>query len=223
MRKYSSSTYSLEDLLELLSKLQEAVARIAYPSSDRLADVRHVAAVDVAYRDERYYSAAIVYDCMKYTVVEKVYETGPAGAPYIPGYLFLREALPMMAAVQHLKSDWDILLVDGHGRAHPRMCGLATFLGFILGRPTVGVAKKLLVGEQRGYLQGLDEIVYRGERVGLVVCETGRKNFYLSQGFGVGYGDLVKTLKIFQMRYPEPLRIAHAETVRLRKRLIQKS
>ncbi|GBC69422.1 Endonuclease V [archaeon HR01] len=222
MRRYSSSTYSLEGFLKLLSKVQEAVARIAYPPGESLADIKNVAAVDVAYRDETYFSAAVIYDCIRENLAEKAYETGVAEFPYIPSYLLLREVLPMMAAVQRLGSGWDLLLVDGHGRAHPRMCGLATFLGFMLGRPTLGVAKKLLVGERREYLQGLDEIIYRGERVGFAVGGPGVKTFYVSQGYGVGYGDLIKILNIFKMRYPEPLKIAHAETVRLRRGLVQK-
>jgi deoxyribonuclease V len=45
-----------------------------------------------------------------------------------------------------LKNRFDLLLIDGHGVLHPRRCGVASYVGVIIDRPTIGVAKSLLCG-----------------------------------------------------------------------------
>jgi deoxyribonuclease V len=45
-----------------------------------------------------------------------------------------------------IKSNFELLLIDGHGMLHPRECGLARYRGVITHRPTIGIAKHLLCG-----------------------------------------------------------------------------
>lgn len=62
--------------------------------------------------------------------------------------------------------------VDGHGYAHPRRFGLASHLGLLLDRPSVGCAKSRLVGRwgEPGQTFGdRTPIVDRGEVVGMAV------------------------------------------------------
>jgi deoxyribonuclease V len=70
---------------------------------------------------------------------------GPAGAPYEPGLLALREGPLMEAAVRALPEEPDVLLVNATGRDHPRRAGLALHLGTLLDIPTVGVTHRPLV------------------------------------------------------------------------------
>ncbi|MBG8554143.1 deoxyribonuclease V [Hymenobacter guriensis] len=79
-------------------------------------------------------------------LVEKVYHTGPVTLPYIPGLLAFREAPNLLLAYDKLQHQPDVIMVDGHGIAHPRRMGIAAHLGVLLDRPTFGVAKNKLTG-----------------------------------------------------------------------------
>ncbi len=66
--------------------------------------------------------------------------------PYIPGLLSFREAPVCIAAVEKLKNEPDVFIIDGQGIAHPRRLGLASHLGLFFDKPTIGCAKSRLTG-----------------------------------------------------------------------------
>jgi deoxyribonuclease V len=80
-------------------------------------------------------------------VVEYAGATTPLSIPYIPGLLAFREGEPILAALDALDADPDLLVCDGSGRIHFREAGLATHVGVVHDAPSVGVAKRLLCGE----------------------------------------------------------------------------
>ncbi len=90
-------------------------------------------------------------------VVERVHAVTPLSIPYVPGLLAFREGGPILAALAELETDPDLLLFDGSGRIHFREAGLATHVGVLVDRPSVGVAKSLLCGEPREPVEGLPE------------------------------------------------------------------
>ncbi|RLM70445.1 endonuclease V [Halorubrum sp. Atlit-26R] len=81
------------------------------------------------------------------SVVEYASATTPLSIPYIPGLLAFREGEPILAALDALDADPDLLICDGSGRIHFREAGLATHVGVLRDVPSVGVAKSLLCGE----------------------------------------------------------------------------
>jgi deoxyribonuclease V len=94
--------------------------------------------------------------------------SGPAGGPYLPTLLALREGPLLEQAVRALEIVPEVLVVNATGRDHPRRAGLALQLGAVLGLPTVGVTTRPLVAEgawpvdQRGATARLlvgDEVV----------------------------------------------------------------
>ena len=118
----------------------------------------------------------------------------------------------------------DVILCDGQGIAHPRGMGLASHLGLLIKKPTIGCAKKRLVGEfcQVGPNRGdYSHLIYNGKKIGAVVrTRTDIKPVFVSPGYAVKTGDAVSlVLKcVNSYRIPEPIRKAHLLANRLRQR-----
>jgi deoxyribonuclease V len=134
--------------------------------------------------------------------------------PYIPGLLAYREANAMMAAFGKVKADVDILMVDGFGINHPRMCGIATHIGVKLDMPTIGVGKSFLCGDLCD-----DYICQAGERVGKMVYSAGSKRpVYVSPGHKISLDTAIEVVEqcIRFGRQPEPTRLAHEYVTELK-------
>ena len=186
--------------LNALKNEQEKVASMVNLTDD--FDSSRIAAVDVSYDDDYGYGAMAIDDGGKIEIRESVQRVR---FPYIPGYLAFRE----FKFIKDLARGFDgTLMIDGNGLLHPRKIGLASYAGIMLNIPTIGVAKSLLLGTVS------DNWVYIGEeKVAYVI----NKNTIVSPGHKVSLGsslDLVK--KLGHGKYPELLKIAHNNTVRLR-------
>lgn len=133
----------MDKKLRKIGELQRKLARRIVERPVEAERIKTVGAVDVSYGNTA--RAAFVLcsfpDCriLKTRVIEM-----RVAFPYIPTFFFLRETRPVLLAVGG--ESFDVLLVEGHGRAHPRGYGLASHIGLLLGKPTIGVAKKPLKG-----------------------------------------------------------------------------
>ncbi|TDQ05300.1 endonuclease V [Labedaea rhizosphaerae] len=102
---------------------------------------RTAAGLDVAYDGDRLVAAACVVDVETLSTVESKVVAGSTDFPYVPGLFAYRELPSVRAVLDELETKPDVLVCDGHGRAHPRRFGLACHLGVLTGAVTVGVAK----------------------------------------------------------------------------------
>jgi deoxyribonuclease V len=170
--------------------------------------VENICGIDVSYKGSIAYCSAVIINT-KSDLIASVNIRHKVVYPYIPGLLFLRESGPLLNALRLLrsKSDFDILLIDGHGILHPRRCGLACYVGYSVDKPTIGVAKNMLCGSLRK-----DHFIeYDGTVLGYVIQKEGKRPVYISIGHKIG---LKKSIQIVQKltkdeeRIPEPLRIA---------------
>lgn len=105
-----------------------------------------VAGVDVSVRDGRSRAAVVILALPDLQPLEAVTATRPTEFPYVPGLLAFREGPVTLDALEKLSSSPDILIFDAHGYAHPLHFGLATHLGVLLDKPSVGCAKSRLCG-----------------------------------------------------------------------------
>jgi deoxyribonuclease V len=187
--------------------------------------VRLVAGADVSYDrgSPLLFAAVVVLDAARLEVVEVATSSAHATFPYVPGYLSFRELPPLLDAFAKLRARPDLVLCDGHGRAHPRRFGFACHLGVALDLPTIGCAKSRLVGEHRepGARRGAHVALRDGaERIGEVLrTRPGVAPVYVSVGHRVSLASACRLVLGFTPRFrvAEPIRAAHAEVNRLRR------
>jgi deoxyribonuclease V len=189
-----------------------------------MAGVRRLAGGDAAYTAEgrEIIAAWVVWDMAARKVIETAHVRRRVTFPYVPGLLSFREAPALAAAARKLRTRPDVFMIDGHGLAHPRRLGIASHLGLLLGRPTIGCAKSRLCGEhddppdRRG---GAADLVHDGQAVGRVVrTREGVRPVYVSVGHLVRLDDAVRVVLASSVGYrlPEPARLAHQLVTQLR-------
>lgn len=149
-------------------------------------------------------------------VVERQVSRTPTPFPYVPGLLSFREVPGVLAAIAMLKTGPDLFIFDGHGIAHMRGLGLASHLGLLLDKPSIGCAKSKLVGQyaEPGTQQGDGTpLTYRGRVVGTVLRPaTGRKALlFVSPGHRVSVESAASIVRqcLRGRIMPEPTRLAH--------------
>ncbi len=186
--------------------------------------IRTVAGVDVSYRrgDKRAVAAVVVLSFPEMEVLSETVATADLTFPYVPGLLSFREAPVVLEAFARLADPPDAIVFDGHGLAHPRRFGLASHVGLLLDTPSIGCAKKKLVGEHRepGRTRGSrTRLVTDGDPVGAVVrTRDGVKPVFVSPGH---LSDIESAVGLVlqcctKYRLPDPTRLAHRAVTRAR-------
>ncbi len=188
------------------------------------SEVRTVAGGDVAYSKERglLFSAIVVLSFPDLKTTETGTASGSISFPYIPGLFAFREGPILIEAFRQLKMKPDVLLLDGHGIAHPRGFGLASHIGVWLDIPSIGCAKTALSTDfsYPEYSEGSFEIIRKdSSEIGAVLrTRKGTRPVFVSPGHRV---DLMTSVELVlrtcrRFRIPEPLRRAHHTAVKLR-------
>ena len=181
-------------------------------TEDRLLqDIKRIAGVDAAYTDEYAIGAVAVLDYESLELLERQTATCRVKFPYTPTLLSFREIPPTIACIRKLRLQPEVFLVDGQGTAHPYKCGFASYLGLVIGKPTVGVAKSRLVGEPQT-VEGQEFLVQKNRVIGEVVTtKKGAKPVYVSIGHLTSLGTAVEIVKhcVRNSRIPEPILLAH--------------
>lgn len=202
--------------LDEAREIQESL-RTRVRTEDDFPVLRHVAGVDVGFENEARVTraAVVILDAETLVPIEQVVSRGPTLFPYIPGFLSFREIPEILRAFERLSVTPDLVVVDGHGIAHPRGLGIAAHLGVLTGLPAIGAAKSLLVGahgslgEEKG---ARAELRYRGRIIGHALrTRTGVKPLYVSPGHRVSIPTATDLVLRFSTKYrlPETTRLAH--------------
>ena len=178
--------------------------------------VRRIAGLDVGFEDGGAITraASVLIDATTGDVLEQHVARIQTRMPYIPGFLSFRELPALLEALAMLSAAPDLVFVDGHGVAHPRGLGVAAHLGVETGLPTIGVAKKVLVGdfEEPGPMPG-DRVplLYKGRRIGTVLRSKLRcRPLIVSPGHRISHETAVEQVlaRLAGYRLPEPTRLA---------------
>jgi deoxyribonuclease V len=173
-----------------------------------------IGGVDVSVKRGRARAAVVVLSYPELVPLRAVRADMPVSFPYVPGLLAFREGPVVLAALEELDVQPDVLMFDAQGLAHPRRLGLAAHLGVLLDVPAVGCAKSRLCGvhevpgEQKGSWMPL---VDREEVIGAVVrTRTGVSPVFVSVGHRMDLETAISlVLTCAKYRLPEPTRWAH--------------
>jgi deoxyribonuclease V len=198
----------------------DLAGRIDLSDGISLDEIKLVAGIDNTYVKEEGKTIAgavvVVLSFPDMDVIETAFTWQPIAFPYVPGLLSFREAPAVLAAYADLGVEPDVVLCDGQGYAHPRRFGLASHLGVLLERPTIGCAKSRLIGEyeepERTFGANTP-LVDRGEVIGAAVRTRPRhKPLFVSPGHKIS----VETAVVIALAccrdgafLPEPTRLAH--------------
>ncbi len=213
--------------LDQAGKLQRTLAeKIIY--CDLPKRIKRVAGFDLAYEKKKNLLIAgmVVLDYPALEICDEKIETAEITFPYISGFLSFREAPAILKLLDRYPNPPDVLVLDGHGIAHPRGLGIASHVGVLTDLPAIGCAKSRLIGEyddpdqHRGKMSTLS---YKGKEVGCVLrTRSAVKPVFVS----VGHRAVLDQACRFMLsccrgyRIPEPTRLAHNFVTRYKKNLI---
>ena len=178
--------------------------------------LRRIAGVDihVAPATGLTWAAIAVLEWPGLELCQSVLAAVPTGFPYVPGYLSFREIPAALAALALVDPAPDLLMVDGHGIAHPRRMGIAAHLGVLTDLPTIGVAKSRLCGKHQeppAERAGRVALTDKGQTIGIVLrSRTRSRPLYVSVGHRIALEPAVELVlaTLTGYRLPEPTRVA---------------
>ncbi|ALU11700.1 endonuclease V [Ignicoccus islandicus DSM 13165] len=184
---------------------------------DCFEKLKSVGGLDVSYSRNRAFGVAVlsILDYNTRDLLEIKYSYSHVPIPYIPTFLAFREVPLYYPLVK--KADVDVILVDGHGIAHPRGAGVASHVGVVADKPTIGIAKKRLYGKEGNCDFGQCLFDDNGNVIA-VTLRKNKKELFVSIGHCVSLKSAVEiTKKFLKYGLPEPIRISDTVSRRLAK------
>lgn len=180
-------------------------------------EIKTIAGADISFNkfSPVVYAGLVVMRLPSLEIIEEAGVVSETKFPYVPGLLSFRESPSVLEAWSKLKTEPDAVMFDGQGIAHPRRIGIASHVGLILNRPTLGCAKSVLVGKyeepapDRGQWT---ELIDKGEVVGAALrTKTKVQPIYVSPGHLIDLEGAVRLTLACDggYRQPEPTRRAH--------------
>ena len=109
-------------------------------------------------------------------------------------------------------------MINGHGLLHPRGFGLASHVGVMMNAPTIGLAKRLIVGSHIEDASPVKPIIFRNDIVGAFI-----NGYYVSIGHKISLKTALKVVKETNIfKTPEPVRQAHIHATKTFKNILSK-
>jgi len=214
------------DKKELEIKQKQLAKRIIQQDANYLniAKLKTITGFDVAYSENYGIAGAVTLNIHTNKIEEMQTSITHVEFPYIPSLLSYRELPPLINIVRILKRQSDVFMIDGHGIAHPRGLGLASHFGLEVERPTIGIAKKRLIGEPEFWPDKPGEcasLIYKKKIIGAVLRPKKTGNpIFISIGHLISLStaiELVMLVLMPQHRIPEPIRLADQLARKMRK------
>lgn len=173
--------------------------------------------VDIQYVEEEAFCAVSAYQFNGTHLDTFVLKT-QTGMEYRSGFFCFREGPPVLRTIRKILAHKNLIpqliVIDGHGIAHPRKLGIASWIGVKTNIPTIGVAKRPLLKYEGvlGIERGSTLPIFRkGQEVGRVLrTQTDIKPVYVSPGYKISLAQSNEIILNFSPKYriSNPIRIA---------------
>ncbi len=218
---YSGEPPPVKEAFRIQKELSRRVVQTPDPKT-----VRTIAGADIAIcvKEKKLVCGMILFSYPELEEIERVWTVSDEVFPYVPGLLGFREAPCVIRTFGELRERCDMIMIDGHGLAHPRGFGLACHVGVLLDIPAIGVAKKCLYGgfSEPGLKKGERELIRGKDRevVGAALrTREGVKPVFVSIGNRTDlYTAVMVALECSRgFRVPEPTRLADKYVASLKK------
>lgn len=145
--------------------------------------------------------------------------------PYTPGLLAFRVGPAICAAIDNLIDKIDLLLFDGQGIAHPTGFGLASHIGVLFNKPSIGITKKALFGNYSTPPKGNYHTDLRHPKTNRAIgyCISsgyGYEPFFMSPGHQITLSESLNVLRMISKKdgLPYPIRLAHSQANKMTKK-----
>ncbi len=179
--------------------------------------IRYIGGTDLSFNkfEDDLYAGIVLLDYETMQVVGRSLVKTKMTFPYVPGLLSFREIPALIEAWEQLPIQPEVIMVDGHGIAHPRRMGIATHFGLVIEKPTMGCAKKILAGrfEEPAVEKGsTSPILHRQEQIGYALRTKAKvKPVFISPGHLLSLPESVEIALHCTRNHklPEPTRQAH--------------
>lgn len=196
--------------------MQSELARQVVLRDHFESPLRTIAGFDVGFEDggATTRAAAVLIDAGSLQVIDAQVARIATSMAYVPGLLSFRELPALLMALAALPQQPDLAFVDGHGIAHPRGLGIAAHFGVATGLPSIGVAKKILVGtgpEPHQVRGAYTALRHQGRQIGWLLRSKPKCNpLIVSPGHRVAIASAADLVMRFTAGYrlPEPTRLA---------------
>ncbi|MEN2983538.1 MAG: deoxyribonuclease V [Dictyoglomaceae bacterium] len=184
---------------------------------DTFEKIDLIGGADTSYseKEKKILGVIVVLDFRTLNMVEISFDFHNEAFSYVPTFLSFREGLVIINSWLKLKTKPDILIIDGQGYAHPRNLGIASHIGVVLDIPTIGCAKKPLIGKfiEPGLNKGdWEPIYYKNRKIGIVLrTKNNTKPLFISPGHRISFETAMHIVLKTSIKYrlPEPIRLAH--------------
>jgi deoxyribonuclease V len=179
-------------------------------------EIKIICGIDSSYNEDIIQTCAVLCEFPELNIIEIKKIQGKTKFPYIPGFLAFREGENIVKIIEKIERDVDCFIFDGHGIAHFKKFGLASHIGILIGKPTIGCAKNLLFGN---YSEPPDFSLSstfikdnEGEIIGHALRNYNKSIIFISPGHLIDFKDSLSVIiKCMKKEYqlPYPLYLAH--------------
>ena len=185
-----------------------------------------LAAFDISFKNNLAFAVGLIYDIQNHDIIRIYKNYYRNEIPYVPTFLAFREIPYLLRLIKDIRKDFDLILCDGHGIMHPFKAGLATHLGYLLDKPSIGVAKSYLCGNynEPGNKFFSFEPVWDDDKNKIGFALTNRSNtkpIFISPGYKISFEKSLNLIKIVSGKFkiPEPIHVADRITKKYRKEI----